>query len=490
MIPITGPVRMTVRPAAAEERIQWKNEWNVPTEALTEDCALRLAYRGNTLCGGIAWERTETACEIRWLYVEPESRGLGAAYLLTEQAVSAADAVPVLVWIPLENEPAQRFFSRFGFVPDGQNRIAVHPETMRHDGLEVRYTLPDNAMIPVPARLDVPYIDQREKYPTGCESVSTVMALRYAGLDMDVETWIDRYLPKGAAPHEENGIRVGVNPWKAFPGDPYLADGWGCFVPVIEKAAEKALAGTGYRVKPLYNLPFQALCRLYVSRGIPVILWATLDMAEGRLCTPWQMDDGTGEYTWTEPMHCLVLTGSDGENIYCNDPMRGKDTVYPWDKAEKAYHTMHTQAAVVLPERVPVQHAHSAGAVLYTVREGEVRYLLVREKLGHTGFPKGHLEAGETVYDAALREIWEETGLYAGLDTEFRKELVYALQNGGKWKRVTYFTARYNGEEPILHTGEVAEVMELPYDTAMETLTYENARELLRLADRWIRERN
>lgn len=490
MIPITGPVRMTVRPAAADERIQWNKTRHISAESLREEDTLWLAYQEDVLCGGMVLEKTDTSCEIRWLYVDPDFRGLGAAYLLTEQAAAAAGTLPVTVWVPLENTPAQRFFSRFGFAPDGQNRIAAHPEGMLHDGLEVRYTLPADALRLTETRLDVPYMDQREKYPTGCESVSTVMALQYAGVEIAVETWIDRYLPKGALPHTENGILVGANPWKAFPGDPYSAEGWGCFVPVIEKAAEDALAGTGFRVKPLYNLPFAALCRLYVSRGIPVILWATLDMAEGRPCTPWQMDDGTGEYTWTEPMHCLLLTGFDGEKVYCNDPMRGKDTAYPWDKAEKAYHTMHTQAAVVLPEIGAMEHAHSAGAVLYTLRDGEIRYLLVREKLGHTGFPKGHLEAGETVYDAALREIREETGLHALLETEFRKELVYALRNGEKWKRVTYFAARYNGDEPILHTGEVAEVMELPYDAAMETLTYENARELLQMADRWIRGRN
>ena len=39
--------------------------------------------------------------------------------------------------------------------------------------------------------LDAPFIDQREKYPTGCESVSAVMALQYAGVDITVEEFID-----------------------------------------------------------------------------------------------------------------------------------------------------------------------------------------------------------------------------------------------------------------------------------------------------------
>ena len=34
---------------------------------------------------------------------------------------------------------------------------------------------------------------------------------------------------------------------------------------------------------------------------------------------------------------------------------------------------------------------HSAGAVLYTVIDGERRYVLVREKNGSYGLPKGHV---------------------------------------------------------------------------------------------------
>ena len=54
---------------------------------------------------------------------------------------------------------------------------------------------------------------------------------------------------------------------------------------------------------------------------------------------------------------------------------------------------------------------HSAGAVLYTVISGERRYVLVREKNGSYGLPKGHVEPGETLAQTALREVREETGL-------------------------------------------------------------------------------
>ena len=45
-------------------------------------------------------------------------------------------------------------------------------------------------------RIEVPYLDQSEAYPTGCESVSTVMLLQYLGYDISVDTFIEQYLEK------------------------------------------------------------------------------------------------------------------------------------------------------------------------------------------------------------------------------------------------------------------------------------------------------
>lgn len=53
-------------------------------------------------------------------------------------------------------------------------------------------------------KLDVPFIDQRQSYPSGCESVSAVMALKHCGVAVSVDEFIDKYLPIGNAPYYYN----------------------------------------------------------------------------------------------------------------------------------------------------------------------------------------------------------------------------------------------------------------------------------------------
>ena len=64
------------------------------------------------------------------------------------------------------------------------------------------------------------------------------------------------------------------------------------------------------------------------------------------------------------------------------------------------------------PERVSCLYEKSCGAVVYRVEGRTVRFLVVKNKNGrHWGFPKGHMEYGESERQTALREVLEETGL-------------------------------------------------------------------------------
>ncbi|RIH86028.1 Diadenosine hexaphosphate hydrolase [Meiothermus luteus] len=56
-----------------------------------------------------------------------------------------------------------------------------------------------------------------------------------------------------------------------------------------------------------------------------------------------------------------------------------------------------------------------AGGVLFNP-QGEV--LLIRDCMGYWCFPKGHVEGGESLAEAALREVEEETGIRAEIVAE------------------------------------------------------------------------
>ncbi len=58
-------------------------------------------------------------------------------------------------------------------------------------------------------------------------------------------------------------------------------------------------------------------------------------------------------------------------------------------------------------------------------------------------FPKGHIEAGESAEEAAVRETLEETGLNVELLPDFRVETVSGRE--GEERRIIYFIGRTVG---------------------------------------------
>ena len=125
---------------------------------------------------------------------------------------------------------------------------------------------------------------------------------------------------------------------------------------------------------------------------------------------------------------------------------------------------------------------HSAGAVLYTVVNGEPRYVVVTERSGYASLPKGHLEEGETPAQAALREIREETGITAPLTTaEPLWQDGYTLRDGG-YKRVDYFLARFDGQTPVSCCEDVVAVSLVPFREAWEALGLPGSRRVLEQA--------
>ena len=124
----------------------------------------------------------------------------------------------------------------------------------------------------------------------------------------------------------------------------------------------------------------------------------------------------------------------------------------------------------------------SCGTVLYTRNGGTAAYVLVRSA-DSCGFPKGHMEAGETEEQTALRETWEEVSVHAEIQPGFRRETEYLLP-GGSPKKAVYFLARFQGQTPAHNPDfEDLAILVLPYKQAYEALTYESMKAILREAN-------
>lgn len=200
------------------------------------------------------------------------------------------------------------------------------------------------------AVLDVNFIDQREKYPTGCESVTAVMALKHAGINITVEEFIDSYLPQGPEPWaDENGFYHSCHPAEAFMGSPYSEDGWGCYAPVIQTAAEAVLGDrqSGRQVRDLNGQSLEALCRDYIDKGVPVMIWATMWMAQAKYGPEIIVEDTGERFDWISPEHCLLLVGENEESYFFNDPLEGKAVGYKKASVEAAYAALGSQALVI-----------------------------------------------------------------------------------------------------------------------------------------------
>ena len=130
-----------------------------------------------------------------------------------------------------------------------------------------------------------------------------------------------------------------------------------------------------------------------------------------------------------------------------------------------------------------MNYEYSCGAVVFTRIGGEPHYLLIRQNdqsAGCHGFPKGHMEPGETEEQTALREIYEEVGLRVRLLPGFRAVTEYALP----WppdtrKRVVFFLAEYEGQETIVQESELAAITIAPWPQALELTEFADSKKIL-----------
>ena len=130
-----------------------------------------------------------------------------------------------------------------------------------------------------------------------------------------------------------------------------------------------------------------------------------------------------------------------------------------------------------------MNYEYSCGAVVFTRIEGVPHYLLVRAKdqpQGCHGFPKGHMEPGETERETALREIFEETGIRVRLIDGFRAVTEYPLPTPPDTrKRVVFFLAEYEHQQVRIQESELAGFVLAPFDEALTLTEFADSKQIL-----------
>jgi 8-oxo-dGTP pyrophosphatase MutT (NUDIX family) len=130
-----------------------------------------------------------------------------------------------------------------------------------------------------------------------------------------------------------------------------------------------------------------------------------------------------------------------------------------------------------MDSEIPMEIVRAAGGLIFRYHGDQLQILLVHRPLqGDWSYPKGKLDEGESLEDAARREVLEETGLVCRL-LQFVGETEY-IDRKGRPKVVAYWTmAPESGTFEANDEVDELEWLDLP--SAESRLSYDRDRELL-----------
>jgi 8-oxo-dGTP pyrophosphatase MutT (NUDIX family) len=129
---------------------------------------------------------------------------------------------------------------------------------------------------------------------------------------------------------------------------------------------------------------------------------------------------------------------------------------------------------------------NAAGGVLIN-EKGDQLLLLIRPARDEVRLPKGHIESEETVEEAAVREVQEETG-YADikvLDYLGRQQVVFTLRGKAVQRTEHYYLMQIRSNRKLTRstTDEQFFPIWVTWEEAAQHLTFEAEREWLRRAE-------
>ena len=134
-----------------------------------------------------------------------------------------------------------------------------------------------------------------------------------------------------------------------------------------------------------------------------------------------------------------------------------------------------------------MRYIKSCGFVAYKRIENVNHYLIIQSLNGNVGFPKGHMESGESELETAIRELKEETGVDVKVIQGFRRQIEYELRRiPDTIKQSVYFLGQCTSDKIICQEAEVAEASFISYEDALKILTFEETKNILKDAEIFI----
>ena len=139
-------------------------------------------------------------------------------------------------------------------------------------------------------------------------------------------------------------------------------------------------------------------------------------------------------------------------------------------------------------KQLPVLHQVSAGGVVFRSAGEDAEVVIIQtasEKRWQ--LPKGLIDAGETVEEAAVREVREESGVEAEIiepadEIQYWFTGTYDGERRRYHKMVHFFVMRYRSGSVEDHDHEVAEARWLSVPEALKLLHFKTEREVVEKA--------
>ena len=134
-----------------------------------------------------------------------------------------------------------------------------------------------------------------------------------------------------------------------------------------------------------------------------------------------------------------------------------------------------------------MKYEKSCGVIPFYYKDKKLHVVLIKQTNGVVGFPKGHMEKGESEIETALRECHEETKAKPSIIDGFKEEISYYISEIDVYKTVVFFVGILSDLSLEKQDSEISDIYIVPIKDAIRMIPFPDTRAILRKAQRFIK---